>query len=324
MKAIVYHRYGSPDVLQVQEIEKPVPRDSEVLIKVRAASVNPYDWHFLRGTPKPIRFMTGLRKPKSPRLGADVAGEIEAVGKNTTYFKPGEPVYGTCQGSFAEFACARESTLAIKPYSLTYAEAASVPIAAVTALQALRDKAQLQPGQTLLINGASGGVGTFAIQIAKNMGAEVTGVCSTRNLELLRSLGAHHVIDYVLKDFTTTGQRYDTILDLVGNHSLSAFRRTLKPRGVYIAVGAGGPEMRTLDYLGLMIRPLVLAPLVSQTLTGFLAKLTREDLDELRGLLESEKLVPTIDRQYTLPEVSEAIRYIEQGHARGKVVITVN
>ena len=324
MRAIVYHRYGSPDVLELQEIEKPVPRDTEVLIKVRAAGVNPYDWHFLRGTPRPIRLMIGLLRPKSIRLGADVAGEIEAVGKNTTYFKPGEPVYGTCQGSFAEFACAAESTLAIKPYTLTFAQAASVPIAALTALQGLRDKAQLQAGQAILINGASGGAGTFAVQIAKNMGAEVTGVCSSRNLELVRSIGAHHVVDYTRQDFTTAGRRYDVIFDLVANHSLSAFRRALKPRGVYIAVGAGGPEMRTLDYLGLVIRPMVLAPLVSQTLTGFLAKLTREDLDALRELLESEKLVPIIDRQYTLPEVPDAIRYLENGHARGKVVIKVD
>ncbi len=243
MKAIVYHRYGSPDVLKCEEIERPTPKDDEVLVKVRAASLNPLDWHFMRGEPYFIRLMTGLRRPKFTRLGVDVAGRVEAVGRSVTWFEPGDEVFGGCRGAFAEYACARESELITKPEGVTFEQAACVNVAALTALQSLRDKGRVRPGQKVLINGAAGGVGTFAVQIAKWLGAEVTGVCSTRNVEMVRSIGADHVIDYTGEDFTEGGRRYDLILDCVGSHRLSALRRVLSPEGTYIAVGgraAGG------------------------------------------------------------------------------------
>ena len=237
MKAIVYHCYGSPDVLRFEEIEKPTAGDNEVLIKVRAASVNPYDWHFMRGTPYLVRMMAGLRKPKATRLGADVAGRVEAVGRNVTQFKPGDDVFGTCVGAFSEYVCVSESALVMKPDTVTFEQAASVPIAAFTALQGLRNGGQIQSGQKVLINGAAGGVGTFAVQIAKSFGAAVTGVCSTRNVEMVRSIGADCVIDYTQEDFTKRGQSYDLMLDCIGNHSLSACRRVLNPSGIYIPAG---------------------------------------------------------------------------------------
>src|SRR5947208_12980794 len=244
MKAIVYRNYGSPDVLRLEEIEKPTAGDDEVLIKVRAAAVNPLDLLF-RGTSYMVRMITGLRKPKDTRLGVDVAGQVEAVGRNVTQFKPGDAVFGTCKGAFAEYVCASESAVVVKPDNVTFEQAASVPIAALTALQGLRlgglgDKGHIQPGHKVLINGASGGVGTFAVQIAKSFGAEVTGVCSTRNVEMVQSLGADHVIDYTKEDFTKGGQRYDVILDNVGNHSLSEYRRLLTPNGTYVLIGGGG------------------------------------------------------------------------------------
>jgi len=324
MKAIVYRNYGPPDVLQLEEIEKPIASDNEVLIKVRASSLNPYDWHFMRGTPYGIRIMAGLRHPKFTGLGADVAGQVESVGKNASRFKPGDEVFGSCRGSFAEYACAPESALAVKPANITFEQAAAVPIAALTALQGLRDKGHIQPGQQVIVNGASGGVGTFAVQIARSFGANVTGVCSTRNIELVRSIGAHQVIDYTLHDFTQGGsnrdQSYDLILDCIGNHSLSALKRVLNPRG--ICVGAGGT---TDDW---MIRPLTralkavaISSFGSRKLVGILAKISKEDLAILGDLMQSGKLTPVIDRTYKLSEVPEAIRYLEQGHARGKVVI---
>ncbi|HZV85952.1 MAG TPA: NAD(P)-dependent alcohol dehydrogenase [Candidatus Binatus sp.] len=323
MKAIVYHRYGSPDVLSYEEMAKPAPAENEVLIRVRAAAANPYDWHFMRGEPYPVRIMAGgLRKPKDPRLGADVAGEIEAVGRSITRFKPGDAVFGSCKGAFAEYTCASESKLAMKPDNVTFEQAASVPIAAFTALQGLRDKGKLQPGQKVLINGAAGGVRTFAVQIAKSFGAEVTGVCSTRNVGMVRSIGADQVVDYTQEDFTKSARRYDVILDCVGNHSFSECRRVLNPRGIY--VGAGGTtDNWMIGPLTSAIKALVLSWFVSQKQVMVLAKPSNEDLAIMGKLMESGKVTPVIDRSYSLSEVPEAIRYLEAGHARGKVVITV-
>jgi NADPH:quinone reductase-like Zn-dependent oxidoreductase len=319
MKAIVYRRYGSPDVLRLEEIPTPTPADNEVLLQVRAASVNPLDWHFLRGLPYGIRFMTGLSKPKIPYLGVDVAGRVEAVGSRVTAFQPGDEVLGMSHGAFAEFVCTNKVVL--KPKTVTFDLAASVPVAAFTALQSLRDKAGLHPGQRVLINGASGGVGTFAVQIAKALGAEVTGVCSERNVDLVRSIGADHVIDYTRQNFTQSSERYDVLLDCIGNHSLTACRRVLQPRGTYIMVGA--PTGRWIAPLDRSIRMRMLAPLVRQKLCGVLARWSDTDLTWLASLLASGKIRPVIDRSYPLPEVPEAIRYLEQGHVRGKLIIAL-
>ena len=259
MRAIVYHRYGSPDVLQCTDVPNPTPADDEVLLKIRAASINPYDWHFLRGTPYLLRLMAGFPKPKDPRLGADVAGTVEAVGKNVTRLKLGDEVFGVCRGAFAEYACASESKLVDKPENITFEQAASVPIAALTALQALRDKGQLQPGQKVLINGASGGVGTFAVQIANSFGAHVTAVCSTKNLDRVRSIGADKVVDYTKEDFTKIGDTYDLILDCIGNHSLFACKRVLNPKGILVT--AGGDAGRWM--IGPLVRNLVAFVLLS-------------------------------------------------------------
>lgn len=325
MKAIIYRNFGPPDVLRYEDIEKPAPGDDEVLIKVRAASVNPADWHFMRGTPYLMRLAAGLRRPKSERLGADVAGEVEAIGKNATRFKPGDQVFGVCRGAFAEYACGPESKLAIKPANIGFEQAASVPVAAVTAIQGLRDRGQTQPGQKLLINGAAGGVGTFAVQIGKWLGAEVTGVCSTRNLDMVRSLGADHVIDYTRENFADAAQHYDVILDSVVNHSLSDFRRALRPKGRYVLVGGGGPSDGGLLGPGLfraIVAP-VLSWFVSQNMCFFVADINTKELTALGDLIAAGKITPVIDRQHKLNEVPEAIRYLEQGHARGKVVISV-
>ena len=320
MKAIVYHHYGSPDVLQCEEIEKPTAGDDEVLIKVRAASVNPLDWKIMKGRPYVMRMMFGLRKPKNTRPGVDVAGQVEAVGRNVTQFKPGDEVFGSCRGAFAEYACASELKLAMKPDKVTFEQAASVPVAALTALQGVRDKGHIQPGQKVLINGAAGGVGTFAVQIAKSFGADVTGVCSTRNVEMVRSIGADRVIDYTQEDFTKSGQRYDLIFDSVGNHSFSACRRVLNPNG--ICVFAGGPnELRTI--LTRALKALVLSWFVSQNLGMFLARINKHDLTIMRELMQAGKVTPVIDKRYRLSEVPEALRYLAEGHARGKVVITL-
>ena len=323
MKAIVYHEYGSADVLRLEEIEKPSPGDKEVLIRIRAASVNPYDWHFMRGTPGFFRLFIGIGKPRSPRLGADVAGEVEAVGKNVPEFKPGDAVFGMCRGAFAEYACARPSSLALKAESVTFEQAASIPIAGVTALQALRDKARARPGQRVLINGAAGGVGTFAVQIAKWMGTEVTGVCSARNVELVRSLGADHVVDYAREDFTKGSQRYDAILDCVGNHPFPECRRAMTPRGIHIGIGAGGPDTTMETILGGMIKNMAMSWFVSQRVSGMIAKVNTAGLDAIGELMVAGRVSPVLDRKYELNKVPEAIRYVEQGHARGKVVITV-
>jgi NADPH:quinone reductase-like Zn-dependent oxidoreductase len=321
VKAIVYRRYGSPDVLQCENLETPVPGDGEVLVRVRAASVNPYDCHFLRGEPYFGRVITGLRKPKNPRLGADVAGEVERVGRNVTQFKPGDEVFGACRGAFAEYATGPERALAAKPRNMTFEQAAAVPVAALTALQALRDKGRIHAGQKVLINGAAGGVGTFAVQIAKSFGADVTGVCSTRNVEMVRSIGADHVIDYTGEDFTTKGRRYELFVDLIGNHPLSACRRVMNPRGTYVAIGA--PINSWIAPLPRMLGMLVQSRFISQNLAMMVAKVSKEDLTLLCDLMESGKLTPVIDRRYPLTGVPEAVRYLEKGHARGKVVITV-
>jgi len=336
MNAAVYTRYGPPEVIEVKDVEKPVPRDREVLIEVRAASLNPLDGGLMKGKPYTFRLLSGLLKPKITQLGVDVAGRVEAVGRNVTQFKPGDEVFGVairypqgsgakvwiCQGAFAEYVCAPESTLAIKPDNVTFEQAAAAPAAAFTALQGLRDKGHVQPGQKALVNGAAGGVGTFAVQIAKLFGAHVTGVCSTRNLEMVRSIGADRVIDYTQEDFTQSGRSYDVLFDLIGNRSLSACRRVLHPRGIFLL--AGGPGSRWM--IGLMARPLkalALSPFVRQKLVMFLARPNKDDLTIMRELMQAGKLTAVIDRRYKLNQVPEAIRYLETKHARGKVVITL-
>ncbi len=323
MKAVVHRCYGSPEVLRYEDIPKPVAADDEVLVRVHAASVNPLDWHYLEGTPYLVRLDAGLGKPGNPRLGVDFAGTVEAVGKNVTRFKPGDEVFGGKFGALAQYVAVREDrALAPKPGNLTFEQAAAVPIAAVTALQALRDKGQIRAGQKVLINGASGGVGTFAVQIAKSFGAEVTGVCSTRNVDLVRSIGADHVIDYTREDFTKGAPRYDLILDNVGTHSLLEYRRVLNPGGIYVMVGSTTPG-NWLGFLATPIEGLLLSPFVSQRFGMILAELNKEDLATLGALMQSGKVTPVIDRRYTLNEAPEALRYLEKGHARGKVVVTV-
>jgi len=321
MKAIVFSNI-SPDLLSCEEINKPTPGDDEVLIKVRAASVNPFDAGLLRH-PFMRRFLSALSKSKINRPGRDVAGHVEAVGRNVTQFKPGDAVFGMCGGTFAEYACASQSALAMKPINASFEQAAAVPLAGLTALQGLRDKGKIQPGQKVLINGAAGGVGTFAVQIAKSFGAEVTGVCSTRNVEMVRSIGADRLIDYTQEDFTKSGQQYDVIFDLVSNHSFSARRRVLKSRGIYIGAGVlglGGSMLRLLTH---QVTDLVLSRFVSQKFVTLMAKIRKDDLVIMGEFIKAGKVTPVIDRCYSLSEAPEAIRYLEEGHARGKVVITL-
>lgn len=325
MKAVVYHEYGLADVLRLEDVEKCAPNDNQVLIRIHAAAANPLDWHYMRGTPYLMRLMgSGVSKPNDPRMGVDMAGVVEAVGKHVTKFKPGDEVFGVAPGAFAEYARAREVRIAVKPASLTFEQAAAVPVAAMTALQGLRDEGKIKAGQKVLINGASGGVGTFAVQIAKAFGAEVTGVCSTRNVELVRSLGADHVIDYKKEDFSQGEERYDLILDNVGTQPLSSFRRVLKPEGTLVMIGGGGPSEG--QWVGPMARPLkalVMSPFVSQNMGMLLADVNTKDLGVMAELMEAKKVTPVIDRTYKLSETPEAIRYLEKGHARGKVVITM-
>ena len=324
MKAIVYRCYGPPEVLKLEEIAKPSIADDRMIVKVHAASVNPLDWHYMRGEPYLVRAMAGLGKPDSIHMGVDFAGTVESVGKNVTRFKPGDEVFGGRDGAFGEYvSVAEKGPLAMKPTNITFEQAAAVPIAALTALQALRDKGKLQAGQSVLINGASGGVGTFAVQIAKVYGAKVTGVCSTRNLALVRSIGADEVIDYTHEDFTQAAQRYDLIIDTVGTHSLSDYRRVLKPDGALVMVGSQDKGRWLAPILGLVDAKLY-SPFVSQKFVFILADLNPKDLDTLRDWMQAGKVTPVIDRRYALSEVPEAIRYLEQGHARGKVVVTVN
>jgi NADPH:quinone reductase-like Zn-dependent oxidoreductase len=323
MKAAIYAKYGPPDVVEIREVEKPAPKDDEVLVKVRAASVNPVDWRLMRGVPPLLRILFRVPRPtitQPRRLGSDMAGQVEAIGRNVTQFRPGDEVFGVCSGAFAEYACASETKLAMKPDNVTYEQAASVPVAALTALQGLRDKGKIQPGQKVLINGAAGGVGTFAVQIAKWFGAEVTAVCSTRNLELARSLGADRVVDYTQEDFTKGGQRYDLILDNVGNHSLSACRHVLNPKGTCVIAGA---PKKVGMFLARAIAGPVLSRFVSQNFITFMAKLSKEDLAIMHNLMKAGKVTPVIDRRYSLSELPEALRYLEEGHARGKVVIAL-
>jgi len=327
MKAIVRCDYGLAN-LKLAEIEKPTPKDDQILVRVRAASVNPYDWHFVEGTPKIMRAMgVGLRKPKDIQLGVDFAGTVEAVGKNVTQYKPGDDVFGGREGAFAQYVCRRAvGSVALKPAGLTFEQAASINIAGITALQGVRDKGQVQPGQKVLINGASGGVGTFAVQLAKNFGAEVTGVCSTRNIELVQSLGADHVIDYTKEDFTKGDQKYDVILDNVANHSLSECRRVLTPNGIYVLIGGGGVnEQGFVGALGKALNAAVYSRFVKQKMGMMMADPSTKDLTLLADMMQSGKIKPVIDRTYkSLSEVPDAIRYLEQGHARGKVLITVD
>jgi NADPH:quinone reductase-like Zn-dependent oxidoreductase len=320
MKAIVYTKYGSPDVLQLKDVEKPTPKDNEVLIKVHAASVNAYDWHFLTADIFLIRLMGGgLFKPKNTRLGADIAGHVEAVGRNVKQFQPGNEVFACGNGGFAEYVTIPESALALKPANLSFEEAAAVPMAAITALQGLRDNGQIQAGQKVLINGASGGVGTFAVQIARTFGAEVTAVCSTRNLDIARSLGAEHVIDYTKEDFTKNGQQYDLIFAANGYHPLSAYKRALTPHGIYVMAGGS-----TAQIFQAMLMGQRMSETGGRKMGGVTAKLNPKDLVFLKELLEAGKIVPVIDRRYTLSETAEALRYLGEGHARGKIVITID
>jgi NADPH:quinone reductase-like Zn-dependent oxidoreductase len=322
MKAAVYTKYGAPDVVEIKDIEKPSPKDDEVLIRIRATSVNPLDWHFMRGKPYVVRAMSGLTKPKITRLGVDVAGQVEAVGRKVTQFKAGDEVFGACRGAFAEYGCTPESSLVTKPRNVTFEQAGAVSVAGRTALQGLRDKGQIQAGQKVLVNGAAGGVGTFVVQIAKSFGAYVTGVCSTRNLDMVRSIGADRVFDYTHDDFAKSEQRYDIFFDCFANHSLFACRRVLNPKGIYIAIGGpSGPWM--IGLLGRMVTGPVLSGLTSQKFVTFMAKSSKEDLRVLGELMEAGKVTPVIDRRYRLSEVPAAVRYLEEGHARGKVVITV-
>jgi NADPH:quinone reductase-like Zn-dependent oxidoreductase len=318
MKAIRYTKYGSPDVLQFKEVEKPLPQDHQLLIKVHAASVNTLDLA-MKG-PLVARLITGgLLKPKDQRLGADIAGRVEAVGADAKQFQPGDEVFGISAGAFAEYACTAEDKLALKPANVSFEAAAASPVAALTALQGLRDKGHIQPGQKVLINGASGGVGSFAVQIAKSFGAEVTAVCSTRNLEMARSIGADHVIDYTKEDFTQNGQRYDLIIAVNGYHPILDYKRALSPGGLYIVLGGSMAQI----FQGILLGPLV-SRIGSQKMDFMgIAKTNQEDLVFIGELLEAGKVVPVIERRYPLSETAEALRYLEEGHARGKVVITM-
>ena len=322
MKAIVYRCYGAPEVLKLEQIPKPTAADDEVLVKVHAASVNPLDWHYMRGSPYIMRLGSGLGAPADIRMGVDFAGTVEAVGKNVTRFKPGDEVFGGRGGALAEYITVRESrAIVLKPANVTFDQASSVGIAGVTALQALRDKGHLKPGQKVLINGVSGGVGTFAVQIAKSLGAEVTGVCSTRNVDLVRSLGADQVIDYTQQNFTEGTQRYDLILDNVGNHPLLHYKRVLNPGGTVVMVG--GPKGDWVGPLGRPIKGLLLEPFVDEGFIMIMAELNQADLTVLSELMQEGKVTPVIDRRYALSEARAAIAYLEEGRARGKVVVSL-
>jgi 2-desacetyl-2-hydroxyethyl bacteriochlorophyllide A dehydrogenase len=323
MKAIVYTKYGSPDVLELKEVDKPAPKDDDVLVKVEAASINAAEGHLVSGKPFIMRLMgIGFLKPKKTIPGAAIAGRVEAVGKNVMQFKPGDAVFGDLSdcgwGGFAEYVCTSENALALKPANLTFEQAAAVPLAAVTALQGLRGKGQIQPGQKVLINGASGGVGTFAVQLARAFGAEVTAVCSTGNVDLMRSLGADHVIDYTQEDFTKNGQSYDLIIAANGYHPISDYKRALSPTGIYVTTGGSEAQMYQAMLQGRWI-----SMTGSKKMSNMLAKPNQKDLLFMKELLEAGTVRPVIDRSYPLSEVPEALRYLEEGHARGKVVITV-
>jgi len=323
MKAIVYTKYGSPDVLHLEEVEKPTPKANEVLIKVHAASINSWDWEMMRGTPFVNRLMAGIIKPKRIKiLGCDIAGRVEEVGKNVKLFQPGDEVFGDLSrcgwGGFAEYVCARDNAVVLKPEDITFEQAAAIPQAGLLALQGLHDKGKIQPGQKVLINGASGGVGTFAIQIAKSSGAEVTAVCSTKKLDMVRSMGADHVIDYMQKDFTQNGHYYDLILDVQGYHSIFDYKRALSPKGIYVMVGGSSTLANQLLFIGPWIT------MTGSKKMGLLLHKANKGMTFMKELLKDGKVVPVIDRCYPLSEVPEAMRYFGEGHARGKVVITLD
>lgn len=324
MKAIAQDRYGSPDVLELREVDTPAVADHDVLVRVHAASVNARDWHLMRGDPYLARLALGVSRPKTRIRGTDFAGRVEAVGKSVRRFRPGDEVFGEVDGAFAEYVSARDDLLEPKPAALSFEQAAALPLAGNTALMGLRDLGRIGPGQEVLINGASGGVGTFAVQIAKAFGAEVTGVCSTRNTDLVRSLGADHLIDYTQEDFTRNGRRYDVVFDLVGNHSLAGFRRALKPEGTLVLSGGGVFEGGSVvGPMGLLIKGQVMSRFARHRLLVLTAAPSKENLATLRELADSGKLTPAVDRTYPLSEAPEAIRYLEKEHARSKVVITL-
>jgi NADPH:quinone reductase-like Zn-dependent oxidoreductase len=324
MKAIVHCEYGGPEVLTLVDVDKPTPADNQILVRVRSASVNPLDLT-IRGL-WPLRPFSGMRKPKDTRLGVDYAGTVESVGKNVTQFKPGDEVFGGKNGALAEYVCVvADRNVVLKPANMTFAQAASAPIAALTALQGLRDKGKIKAGQKVLVNGASGGVGTFAVQIAKSFGAEVTGVCSTRNVDLVRSIGADHVIDYTKEDFTKSDQRYDLIFDLVGNHSFSERRRVLTPNGICVMAGVGGAGWHE-DFVTRLLGELnayVRSRFVSEKFIAYIAVFNQADVTILGDLMRSGKMIPVIDKTYKLSETADALRYLETGHARGKIVISM-
>ncbi|MCD7442548.1 NAD(P)-dependent alcohol dehydrogenase [Streptomyces lincolnensis] len=324
MKAVVQDRYGSADTLEFRDVDRPVPGAGEVLVRVRAAAVNAYDWHLMRGDPRIARLALGLRAPRAKIRGRDFAGVVEAVGGGVTGLRPGEEVYGEADGAFAEYVCARDGMVGPKPSGLTFEQAAAMPLAANTALIGLRDVARLRAGQSVLVNGASGGVGTFAVQLAKVYGAEVTGVCSTRNVDLVRSLGADRVLDYTREDFTRAGHRYDVVLDLVGNRSLGEFRRALTPTGTLVLSGGGMYEGGSLiGPMGLFFKRRLVSPFVRQRLLELPAKASKRNLAVLREFAEAGKIAPVIERTYPLGEAAEAIRHLEVAHARAKIVVTV-
>lgn len=323
MRAVVLGCYGPPSALKVATVDRPVLADDRILVKVHAAALNPLDWHYMRGEPYLVRMDSGVGKPVLPRLGVDFSGTVEAVGSQVTRFKPGDEVFGGRTGAFAGYVSVSErGAVAVKPAEVGFEQAASLPIAATTALQALRDKGQLEAGQKVLINGASGGVGTFAVQLARHFGAEVTGVCSTRNVELVRSLGADHVIDYTRENFTQGRERYDLVIDNVGNHSMLAVRRVLAPKGIYVIVG-GPSDGKWLGPMTTVLKAYALSPFVSQQVTFILGDLNAKDLAELADLVRTGAITPVIDRRYTLDEVPAAIEYLETGRARGKVIVDV-
>ena len=324
MKAIVRHEYGQADVLELADLPKPAPAEDEVLIRVRAAALNPLDWHLMRGVPGFLRLFVGVRKPKKIRLGMDLAGTVVTIGAGVRDFRPGDEVFGAVEGALAEYVCGPTSAVVLRPPNVTGEEAAAVPIAGLTALQALRDKGHVKAGDKVLINGAAGGVGTFAVQISKWLGASVTGVCSSRNVEVLRGIGADRVIDYTREDFTAVSERYDVIFDLVGNRSLAEMRRVLGPTGTFIGCGGGGPDTPASRLLAGMFKQMIAGWFTKQKLVGILAKRNKKDLEILWELMAGGQIKSVIDRRYPLGEVPDAIRYLEQGHARGKVVIAVD
>jgi NADPH:quinone reductase-like Zn-dependent oxidoreductase len=323
MKAILYPRYGSPDVLRLRDVEKPAPKEGEVLIKVQAASVNSLDWHFMTGKPSLVRITSnGLRKPKDPRLGVDLAGRVEAVGSGVSAFQVGDEVFGMGHGAFAEYACAPATSLVTKPGNVTFESAAAVPIAAVTALEGLRARGHIAAGERVLVNGSSGGVGTFAVQLAKAFGAEVTAVCSTRSVDVARSLGADHVIDYTREDVTRSKQRYDLILGVNGYHSVFAYQRLLRPKGRFVMIGAANARLMRSLFQMMLFGPM-LAKLQGNELGSIMASPGKDNLAFVCDLLASGQVVPMVDRCYPLHETADALRYMEEGHPKGKIVITV-